>query len=306
MTSSGASSSPDGARCSACGGPVLTERFAVAGSAGEAGLIPTTDSFGTALSDIVACESCGHMQLAEMPLEESLEEAYEVAASDDYVQEEAGQRETARRILARLESHVAPGRLLDLGCWVGFFPAEAALRGWDAVGVEPSSFAAGYARDRLGVDVIQAPLLEAELGVGAFDLAFMGDVIEHLVDPDLALARVRRALRPGGVLGLVLPDAGSRVARALGKRWWSVIPTHVQYFTRGSLATLLRRGGFEPLTVSTAPKAFSVGYYLARIGGYSDPLATVLVRLANSTGVGSRIWAPDFRDRMLMIARKKQ
>ncbi len=152
---------------------------------------------------------------------------------------------------------------------------------------------------------MQAPLLEAGLDEGAFDLAFMGDVIEHLVDPGQALARVRRALRDGGVLGLALPDAGSRVARVLGRRWWSVIPTHVQYFTRASLATLLRRSGFQPLAVSTAPKAFSVGYYLARVGGYSEPLASVLVRVADAAGAGGRLWAPDFRDRMLMIARSQ-
>ncbi len=199
-----------------------------------------------------------------------------------------------------------PGRLLDLGCWVGFLPAEVAkVRGWGAVGVEPSRFAAAYARERLGVHVIEAPLLEAELEAGSFDAVFMGDVIEHLVDPHAALARVRQLLRPGGVLGLALPDAGSRVARVLGRRWWSVIPTHVQYFTRASLVALLGRSGFEPLVVSTAPKAFTVRYYLARIGGYSEPLASVLVNLADGAGIGDRLWAPDFRDRMLMIARNQ-
>ena len=61
------------------------------------------------------------------------------------------------------------------------------------------------------------------------------------------------------------------MARALGRRWWSVLPTHVQYFTRGSISELLRRGGFDVLEVHTAPKAFTVRYYLERIGGYSPP-----------------------------------
>jgi SAM-dependent methyltransferase len=291
------------ARCAACERAGLEAHLKVGGELGGAGLIPTTDQFGTALSDIARCRACGHMQLADFPAEEVLEEAYEVAASDDYVVEELGQRETAGRTLARIERHVAPGRLADLGCWVGFMPAVAKGRGWDALGVEPSRFAAAYARERLGVEVVQAPLLQADLGSEPFDLVFMGDVIEHLVDPAAGLRRVGELLRPGGVVGLALPDAGSRVARVLGRRWWSVIPTHVQYFTRGSLATLLRRCGFAPLAVSTAPKAFSVGYYLRRLGGYSAPLADVLVRLADFAGIAERPWAPDFRDRMLMIAR---
>src|SRR4051794_23725727 len=111
--------------CAACGGRDLAAHLAVAGDMGAQGLIPTTDAFGTALSDIVRCGACGHMQLARMPSDAELSEAYGDAASEDYVDEEAGQRETARRILDRVERHTGRGRLLDLGCWVGFLLAEA-------------------------------------------------------------------------------------------------------------------------------------------------------------------------------------
>lgn len=131
-------------------------------------------------------------------------------------------------------------------------------------------------------------------------------MIEHLPDPGEALARIRGWLRPGGVAALTLPDAGSRVAKLMGARWWSVIPTHVQYFTRESLARLLVREGFEPLVVRTAPKAFTVGYYLSRIGGYSEPLAGGLGAIASRTGQAQRPWAPDFRDRILFLAQAKR
>jgi len=131
----------------------------------------------------------------------------------------------------------------------------------------------------------------------------LGDVIEHLPDPAGALDRIASLLRPGGVVYMALPNAGSAVARALGPRWWSVIPTHVQYFSRPSLFTLLRRRNFEPLWSGTAPKAFTVRYYLERIGGYSQPLARALVAGASVAGVADRMWAPDLRDRMGVIAR---
>jgi hypothetical protein len=100
----------------------------------------------------------------------------------------------------------------------------------------------------------------------------------------------------------MLPDAGSRLARVMGRRWWSIIPTHVQYFTRGSIATLLAAHGFTPVEVATQPKVFSVEYYLARLRGYSPVAGRVLVRGAGAVRVGGRMWAPDFRDRMLVIA----
>jgi SAM-dependent methyltransferase len=292
-------------RCAACDGPGLEPHFRVAGDAGPDGLIPTTGRFGTALADIVRCPRCGHMQLHPMPAQELLDDGYANAASEDYVEEEAGQRETARRALERIELHASRGALLDVGCWVGFLLAEARDRGWErTLGLEPSEFASDYAHDRLGLDVIRGDLSTAQLPVAEFDAITMGDVIEHLRSPADSLAQLRGLLAPGGVLWLALPDAGSAVARALGRRWWSVIPTHVQYFTRGSLSRLLGRSGFELLEARTAPKAFTVDYYLGRIGGYSPPAARGLRRAAAITGVADRIWAPDFRDRMAVLARR--
>jgi SAM-dependent methyltransferase len=292
--------------CAACGATGLRRHRRVAGEIGGDGLIPSTDQFGTGLADIARCPVCGHMQLEPMPPESVLESAYADAVSDDYIDEEAGQRETARRILDRIAPNVsgAPVRLLDLGCWVGFLLSEADARGWGTVGIEPSTFASSYARDRLGLDVRTENLFEAQLPDQGFDAVVLGDVIEHLVDPGVALDRITRLLAPAGVLAMMLPDAGSRVARVLGRHWWSVIPTHVQYFTRASMAALLRRRGWALLEVDTAPKAFTVRYYLERIGGYSRPVANGLVRTAARAGVADRMWAPDFRDRMLVIARR--
>jgi hypothetical protein len=130
-------------------------------------------------------------------------------------------------------------------------------------------------------------------------------VIEHLPRAGDALDRIAGLLAADGVLALVLPDAGSRLARTLGPRWWSVIPTHVHYFTRASMRALLDRHGYEPLLVRTAPKTFTVRYYLGRLGGYDDRLATTLVAAADRIGVGDRLWTPDFRDRMLVVARRR-
>jgi SAM-dependent methyltransferase len=278
--------------------------MSVAGEMGPEGLAPTTDRFGVALSDIARCARCGHMQLDPMPAESVLTEAYAAAVSEDYLGEEAGQRETARRALDRIEAAaVHPGRLADLGCWVGFLLAEARDRGWRTTGVEPSEFGSVYARERLGLDVWTGDLFSTSLSPAAFDAVTMGDVIEHLVSPSAALARIADLLVPGGVLWMALPDAGSRVARAMGHRWWSVLPTHVQYFTRHSMAALLARSGFQLLEMTTAPKAFSVRYYLQRIGGYSPVAACAASRAAGFIGIADRIWAPDFRDRMAVVAR---
>ena len=129
----------------------------------------------------------------------------------------------------------------------------------------------------------------------------MGDVLEHLTDAGEALDRVTDC-SPRGRAALELPDAGSRVARLLGPRWWSVIPTHVHYFTRES-ARRCSPPRLHALYVATDPKSFTVRYYLDKVGGYSPALACALVSAAAGAGVAERMWTPDFRDRMIMIAR---
>jgi SAM-dependent methyltransferase len=281
--------------CAACGSGQLLPGFRVAGEAND--LTPTTDQFGVALGDFVRCADCAHLQVDPMPARI----AYEDTASDDYEIEEEGQRATARATLRLLGG---PGRLLDLGCWVGFLASEAQRSGWQVTGVEPSRWAAERARSR-GVDVIEAPLLDAVLPEGGFDAITLGDVIEHFIDPGAALELMASLLAPGGLIWIATPDAGSRLARVLGPRWWSVIPTHVHLFTRRSLTRLLERHGFEVLALDTSPKTFSVEYYLNRLGGYWPPLARTLVTVARALRVAKRLWAPDFRDRMYVVARRR-
>lgn len=288
--------------CRACGGTRLQQSLAVGGDLGSEGLVPTTTRFGTALSDLVKCLDCGHGQLAAFPDAEDLSEGYATAESADYLHEEAGQRTTARAALERVQRYAGPGRLLEVGCWVGFLLDEARSRGWEVMGIEPSTFASAYARDHLGLDVRTAELFDVEPERGLFDAVVLADVIEHLPEPGAALDRIASLVRPGGVLYLALPNAGSLVARASGRRWWSVIPTHMHYFTRKSLTELLARHGWEVLEVGTAPKAFTVRYYFERLAGYSVAVSRSLVWIAGRAGLAERSWAPDFRDRMAVVA----
>ena len=148
-----------------------------------------------------------------------------------------------------------------------------------------------------GVDVVESP-------EGPFDAIALGDVIEHLPDPGAVLDRLAGLLAPNGVIWIATPDAGSRVARLLGRRWWSVIPTHLHLFNRRSLTRLLDRHGFEVVAMRTSPKTFTVAYYLSRLGGYWPPLARAFVALARAVGVADRLWTPDFRDRVEVVVRR--
>jgi SAM-dependent methyltransferase len=292
--------------CNVCGSTDLRPHLDVAGEMGPEGLIPTPKRFGTALGDIVRCERCTHMQLDRFPSEAELDAAYADAECTAYAEEAVGQRHSFASLMERIERYSPEkGALLDVGCWLGFLVAEARDRGWrECVGIEPSTFASRFAREELGLDVRTEELFTADLEPGHFDVIVLADVLEHFTRANAALDRVTELLAPGGLLALELPDAGSRVARLLGARWWSVIPTHIHYFTRASAADMLRRHGYEPLYVATDPKSFTVRYYLDKGGGYLPGVSKALISAAEALGVANRMWTPDFRDRMVMLARR--
>ncbi len=136
------------------------------------------------------------------------------------------------------------------------------------------------------------------------DVIVMTDVLEHLEDPAGALTAVRQLLVPEGLLYLTVPDAGSRLAGVLGQRWWSVLPMHLQYFTRGSLTRLLQQAGFDLLEVDTHTKVFTVRYYAERVSGYAPAVSRALLTGLEKLGVADRPIAPNLRDRMQVIARQ--
>lgn len=290
-----------------CGAADGRERFPGSARSAEilddaASVAPSSDLFGLTAGTVYVCGHCGHGAVVSPPAAEIFEGAYTAAADVVSLDEEPGQVATAKRDLQWVEHWVQPGRLLDVGCWTGSLLVAAADRGWEAEGLEPSEWACARAAVR-GCAVRQATLDEVDLPTGRYRLVVAADVIEHLVDPAAALRSLRQALEADGVLYLTVPDAGSRMARLLGRRWWSVLPMHLHYFTRTSMTSLLEQSGFSVEAVRTHAKAFSLGYYMDRLVAFA-PVGSKLLGATQRQKWRRRLVAPDLGDRMAVVARK--
>jgi SAM-dependent methyltransferase len=298
---------PGAWRCPVCGGetwrPLFRNRGASSRNVNAESFVPSSDRFGTTAGETVRCDACGHGSLLEPPSDAVLHEAYQDAEDPLSLEEEAGQVATADRDLTTIERSVRPGRLLDIGCWTGSFLVAAAQRGWQPEGIEPSAWACGRAAER-GCTVHQTTFDDATLPDAALRAVVICDVLEHLPDPGAALDRILAALEPGGVMFATVPDAGSRLARLLGSRWWSVLPMHVQYFTRHSMTELLRRHGFEVATITTHAKVFSTRYYASRLARFAPVGGGIVPAVVQRVGLADRPIGPNFGDRMAIVARK--
>lgn len=151
--------------------------------------------------------------------------------------------------------------VLDVGAGAGAFVDVAPLYGYEALGIEPDSYATSWARNN-GRNVIQGTWADV---AGQWDVITMHDVWEHLVSPMECLEKLRAAMCAGGLLVVELPEYLSPHHRSEGWAWRHIKPEqHIFLPSDGAAREMFRRAG---LTVDAAirPKLGALGkiaYYL--------------------------------------------
>jgi SAM-dependent methyltransferase len=142
------------------------------------------------------------------------------------------------RWLRRLARDGAPGVALDIGAAAGGNTRVLRRHGWRPVAVEYSAEGAEVAARR-GLTVVRGDATRLPAAAGSVDLVTAFDVIEHIEDDGLALAEIRRALRPGGTLLVTVP---------CDMRLWSahdVASQHFRRYDRTGLRRVVGRAGLE-------------------------------------------------------------
>lgn len=198
---------------------------------------------------IVRCPTCGIGRTVPPPPESDGREAF---GGDDayyrrfYTEEAALRYRFAADILAALREFKRSGRILDVGCGMGFFVDYAARAGYRCEGIDTSSAATRFARDELNLDVVTADFMDAAFAPRAgFDAVTLNHVLEHVSKPVAFLRKARRALKPGGVVVSSVPNFGGLLPRMLKGAWYGLQPSqHVWQFTPASLAGVFERAGF--------------------------------------------------------------
>ncbi len=212
----------------------------------------------------VRCAECRTLFMTPRPSESLMADYY--ANSENYAfwsehifpATDAARREKIHRgrldrVLDLCDRHDVPtGALLEVGAGYGTFGALAlaSKRFNHVVAVEPTPEMAEACR-AAGLDVTESRIEDIPEGTHAADVVVSLEVIEHLFDPKVFIARCADLLKPGGLLILSGPNGDGFDIATLGPGSQAIDVEHVNLFNPGSLEALLRANGFADIAVST-------------------------------------------------------
>jgi 2-polyprenyl-3-methyl-5-hydroxy-6-metoxy-1,4-benzoquinol methylase len=177
-------------------------------------------------------------------------------------------------------------RVLEIGPGRGAVMQRFAAQGHEVMGLDLSTDVISAIRQQ-GL-AATANTLEEHLevvGEGAYDLAIICHVLEHLVDPPDTLRTVGRLLRPGGRAYVAVPNGCSWHARFRG--WAGYQPYHLHYFTRDTLAATSRLAGLRKDRLFTQES----------LTGWSNTIMASILKTsskappANNGNTGATRWA---------------
>ncbi len=289
-------------QCPVCGGRQHADLFACANRHGRH-LQEPARAF-----QVVACEACGLMSLADIVADRNYFETYYPRGYHDpdasapglvvCLWERVANALTRHKIrIIRQLAARKPGRLrlLDIGCGSGHFLSRLDQSAFEPRGLEPVGEAVEAARSR-GLDIDQGEVLSASLGDGAYDVVTLWHVLEHIDRPDAALARIHTALADQGLVVIATPNTRSLACR-MGREFWYHLdaPRHLHLFNEGNLSTLLEKSGFEVVRLAYLPFDFPLDLFWSVRRDWRFQLALVVYPLVKCFD----------RENMLVIARKR-
>jgi 2-polyprenyl-3-methyl-5-hydroxy-6-metoxy-1,4-benzoquinol methylase len=152
------------------------------------------------------------------------------------------------------------GTMLDVGCGEGFALAWFARQGWTVEGLDHSSAGVTAMNPEMAPRVDFGDvfvLLDERIREGrSYDLVWMTNVLEHVVDPVALLRQLGDLVAPGGVLMITVPNDSSAFQEMLlerghiPERFWVAPPDHLNYFNRDSLEATVAATGWHCRDIS--------------------------------------------------------
>ena len=243
------------------------------------------------------CDVCGTVFLVDVPTDLGRYYAgdysgyqFDSDGEPSWKRNETRLRSAAFRV-GLVRDQVAPGHLIEIGAGAGAFAVTAKAAGFDVSAIEMDEGCCRYLQDREGVRAICSDRpVEALASLPPACAVVLWHALEHLPNPAQVLEQATRALQPGGVLAIGVPNPSSLQFRLMGSRWPHVdAPRHLCLIPPAALVAKGERIGLRTVALTTTdPEGLDFDLFGWVDGLRSTPAAGPPGRMVAGAGLALR------------------
>lgn len=216
-------------------------------------------------------DSHGYLRVEPLPSEEDLENYY----ANSYYQNPHGTYQTTYSEIETIQRKYRieliyqavvsnlklptnlSNQILDLGCGEGYLLSHFKDAGWNVLGLDFSDEGVRRHNPHLIGSLVKGNVYEKlEILIKNnenYDVIFLGNILEHVIDPLSLILKCSNLLRSDGILVVTVPNDFSKIQKSLielqivDREYWVCPPDHLNYFNLESLVKLQAASNLQVL-----------------------------------------------------------
>lgn len=232
---------------------------------------------------VVQCRKCGLVFTNPQPSPEWIKSSHDNAKGVGFYSHKGARSYhwhyiNGLKIIAKFHSS---GKLLDVGCGVGYFLNMAKRRGYDVLGIDFSSVAVAAAKEKYNLNIMKGEIRDYGFKPGIFNVITLWNVLEHLYEPEKDLSIIFKYLSSEGILFIETPNIILRAAmlkygiskmllKGLKRDSNLIAWEHLFYWNPYNLRNMLFRVGFSaiwfyPINAPTEGIIYNIAQWFKKI-----------------------------------------
>jgi 2-polyprenyl-3-methyl-5-hydroxy-6-metoxy-1,4-benzoquinol methylase len=206
--------------------------------------------------NLYQCKNCGHIFTNPRPNINSIQEFYE--KSYHCYKVKTGIKKYLNNFsnflrFKQFQPYLSSinAEVLEIGSSYGEFLNLLKGKGYSVSGIEMDQDAAKVAKEFYNIDVSSEKIEEHNFPENKYQTIIMLQVLEHLYDPNIVLAKCHKALVQDGYLIVSVPNIDCIGFKIFGKFWRDLdVPRHLHHFSPKTLQNISVNNHFEIIQVS--------------------------------------------------------
>lgn len=165
-------------------------------------------------------------------------------------------------------------RIFDVGYGSGDFLHLLHNRGYDVYGIDFYNTAIDEIKEEIKNHVEVASITDEQTPFDslAFDIIVLLHTLEHLDQPNIALRKIHKLLKPDGILIIQVPNFDCYLFKIFKYKWAGLqLPMHIFHYTPYSLRLILNKTNYQIIKIKYFSLRSNSAQWIATLFPFLEP-----------------------------------